>query len=903
MLEEKKKGCLFDVLLFVSYGLLLFILYWSYYKENYVVLSGDGQDFFSLRYIFNIGLNEGEIPLWNKYLAAGISNVGQMFGIYNIIQIFCSFFSIKLNMYLFYIVHVALGAYFVYKYLGQIGCRKVVAVCTGYIYLLSIHLGGGRKSHIGIIATIVYLPCVLFFIEKFVQTKKKKYLIISSIVLAMSFFECFPQQQMYIDIISFFYLLFRMIHDKFEIKKTIRNIFEWGIIFLGLIAAQLLPTVEQIQYYKESGAGNISYDTFASYCMNPIKMIMMIFPEFFGDIYQPLGIMNSSEMDIEIFLGVALFVILVYGLLTKQNNYYVRFSTIAMGITFLMMCSAHIPVIGKIMYYIPVIGGCRCQSRVMFVFILCAYIIFAVTINGFFEEENYKRFVNSQKLVLLLVICGSGIIATSCLLFNIMTWTDLLIHIKTVWIKSFFSYLILVVVSIIIQIIREKKTIFVKQVMNGFVIFCSVLTICETLHYTLMTNASSVSDFFKEDNKYIQTLQNDIGYGKVWLANQYIDGSYNSLIEFDTNVQTKLPALNAYITFNNPRLFKILSNSPDFEASYNYSGLLTGFPDAKFDLECANDVLSMLGVQYILDPQELIDVSGKTITGFAENNSMIVWNKSDGQIQVNDLNVEQYNVGLESNQYYMIEFDAESKDDNSEVTVDFYGENYDSDEQQTKLFISNKQSSYKVILNSGNIEGIEDIVLRFISESIHDIQITNLDIKAITPVYDKAYLEYIVDDTQRIYKNLNACDILYVPDSVENIENEDNIYYNVLAYDLKNVSYVEGVNSYVTGETQINNINWKNNSIMANVNAKETTFVNFSQSYYPGWKAYIDGKKVEVHMVNAVIQGIEVPKGEHTIQFCYEPTSVYLGIFVTLITMALVFLYLYVIIKKENDVR
>lgn len=52
------------------------------------------------------------------------------------------------------------------------------------------------------------------------------------------------------------------------------------------------------------GSSQTTYDTFRSYSLHPVKLIQMIYPEFFGEKYQAMGANYSSEMDIELYLGI-----------------------------------------------------------------------------------------------------------------------------------------------------------------------------------------------------------------------------------------------------------------------------------------------------------------------------------------------------------------------------------------------------------------------------------------------------------------------------------------------------------------------------------------------------------------------------------------------------------------------
>ncbi len=71
-------------------------------------------------------------------------------------------------------------------------------------------------------------------------------------------------------------------------------------------------------------------------------------------------------------------------------------------------------------------------------------------------------------------------------------------------------------------------------------------------------------------------------------------------------------------------------------------------------------------------------------------------------------------------------------------------------------------------------------------------------------------------------------------------------------------------------------------------NAKEGLAV-FSEIYYPaGWKATIDGLPVEIKRVNYVLRALEIPEGDHTVEFKFEPRSYHLGSTISLIGSILV---------------
>jgi lysophospholipase L1-like esterase len=61
-------------------------------------------------------------------------------------------------------------------------------------------------------------------------------------------------------------------------------------------------------------------------------------------------------------------------------------------------------------------------------------------------------------------------------------------------------------------------------------------------------------------------------------------------------------------------------------------------------------------------------------------------------------------------------------------------------------------------------------------------------------------------------------------------------------------------------------------------------FVVLAEKFYPGWRAYVDGRQVPVYKANYTFQAIAVPQGEHEILFSFQPTDFILGFVITMAT-------------------
>ncbi|MFM9826602.1 YfhO family protein [Flavobacterium sp.] len=80
-------------------------------------------------------------------------------------------------------------------------------------------------------------------------------------------------------------------------------------------------------------------------------------------------------------------------------------------------------------------------------------------------------------------------------------------------------------------------------------------------------------------------------------------------------------------------------------------------------------------------------------------------------------------------------------------------------------------------------------------------------------------------------------------------------------------------------------ISYKSNHLKYVSNNKYLGFAVFSEMYYKnGWKATIDGKETEIFRVNYVLRGLQIPAGNHKIEFKFEPKVVKTGSLIALIS-------------------
>ena len=83
------------------------------------------------------------------------------------------------------------------------------------------------------------------------------------------------------------------------------------------------------------------------------------------------------------------------------------------------------------------------------------------------------------------------------------------------------------------------------------------------------------------------------------------------------------------------------------------------------------------------------------------------------------------------------------------------------------------------------------------------------------------------------------------------------------------------------------------NNLQYTVNSKNGGVVVFSEIYYPGWTATIDGQPAELGRVNYILRAVNVKPGKHTVVLDFHPTSIsttetiaYIAIVILLLAIA-----------------
>jgi len=94
---------------------------------------------------------------------------------------------------------------------------------------------------------------------------------------------------------------------------------------------------------------------------------------------------------------------------------------------------------------------------------------------------------------------------------------------------------------------------------------------------------------------------------------------------------------------------------------------------------------------------------------------------------------------------------------------------------------------------------------------------------------------------------------------------------------------------------------YENSLVTIQTTANEDGILVLADSFYPGWKAYVDGKETKIFRANHFFRAVTIPKGEHRIEFRYQPQSFKLGLIISLISLTcLVLVSLFLFLRQRK---
>lgn len=263
-------------------------------------------------------------------------------------------------------------------------------------------------------------------------------------------------------------------------------------------------------------------------------------------------------------------------------------------------------------------------------------------------------------------------------------------------------------------------------------------------------------------------------------------------------------------------------------------------------------------------------------------------------------------ISLKPNAYYLMKLEVKRmrNEPQRELSFDLCGgPGYDSPDQELDVNGRALQRDYRVfgrIINTGNIPPQVD--LRVFTFSTEPIVVKNIEIQELSnfgPPYiagdvsnisieESLYKKVFETPEWVVYENRNCLPRAFTVSKLQPVRDMQEVKFLFETFqinpsetalvsedDLKKI----GRREFVKGTTIIEQYDTNRIVVRTNV-VGGSGFLVLSDQYFPGWKAFVDGKETPIYKVHEIIRGIVIPEGEHKVEFVYRPWKIYISIFI-----------------------
>ena len=322
---------------------------------------------------------EGQIPLWNPYNFSGNPFLGNyqsaVFHPFNFL-----FFALpEIDAWSFLILlQPLLAGLFTYLFCRQLKLSQAASFLSSVAFMfcgfMTTWMAYGTMAH-----ALLWLPLVLYSIQKSFSKISGLFLILISLSLAASFFSGHFQISLYVALATMAFLFFKLITTR-KIKIFLICLL-FVVLGVSLTSVQLLPTFELHQLSVRSQSFGVSEIVPFQY------LVTLITPDFYGNQVTRNNWFGNYAEWIG-FIGVIPLLLAFYAVFRKRKSDILFFAFLAIGTLVLTLPTPLLDFIVKLK--IPVLSS-SAASRIISLFSFSAAVLGGFGLDQLLSDWKKKK--------------------------------------------------------------------------------------------------------------------------------------------------------------------------------------------------------------------------------------------------------------------------------------------------------------------------------------------------------------------------------------------------------------------------------------------------------------------------------------------------------------------------------
>jgi len=205
---------------------------------------------------------------------------------------------------------------------------------------------------------------------------------------------------------------------------------------------------------------------------------------------------------------------------------------------------------------------------------------------------------------------------------------------------------------------------------------------------------------------------------------------------------------------------------------------------------------------------------------------------------------------------------------------------------------------YDVVFRQGrpSLQPVPPANIPAVAEKKDNAILDMLNVKyliSLYPIPDEQDYRMVHPEQPFVYENIDVLPRAYFAEKVHTIDDENQFYSNLLGgnFNPAKEAYLLTEPPFEIGSPEKNQVKitrYDPREIVLSASVAEPALMVLSEIFYPaGWKAYVDGVETEIYRTNAILRSIFMQPGEHEIRFEFNPSSFYIGLWITIATLVL----------------
>ena len=290
-----------------------------------------------------------------------------------------------------------LAAFFTYLYVGNVTKSRAAGIFAAAAYALSEAMVE-RIAHLTILHAIAWLPLILWSIDRVRETGRLRWVALGAVALGQCFLSGHPQIALYTYYVAIVYAIVggRAERARRPYWAAVAAMFAVGAL---MTAVKSIPVLEASQYTARQ---DTSFSQFAGHSNSPTQMLSIVFP----------GIVHEGR-EAPTYVGLVTLLLAVAGGIGFRRHWRVAFWAIVTLCAFMLGAGENTPL-AYVAYYIPGYDKFRVGARHLFLAAFGCAVLAGFALAGIQARRLNPRAVRIGTFVLMGLLAVG---AVSMLLF------------------------------------------------------------------------------------------------------------------------------------------------------------------------------------------------------------------------------------------------------------------------------------------------------------------------------------------------------------------------------------------------------------------------------------------------------------------------------------------------------